>query len=363
MIRIRPSPSRALLLAVALHVACDAPVRDASPATRAPAQPAAATVGLDSALLARARAALDTLPAAHSLLVARHGASEAEWYFNGRDADDRANLKSASKSILSALIGIAIAEGALEGVEQPIAPFFADEMPADADPRLAEITIGDLLSMRAGLESTSFANYGAWVTSRNWVRHALSRPFVDEPGGRMLYSTGSTHLLSALLTRATGVDTWRYARERLAEPLGIELRPWLRDPQGVYFGGNEMMLRPSELLRIGELYRAGGVWQGERLIPQEWIDASWTPRTRSPWHGHGYGYGWWSRRLVGHDARFAWGYGGQYLFIVPDLELTIVATSDPSGTAGGRGYRRRLIGAVEDVVRAAEAGQGRSPGR
>ena len=281
----------------------------------------------------------------------------AEWYFNGRDADDRANLKSASKSILSALIGIAIAEGALEGVEQPIAPFFDGELPADPDPRLARITIGDLLSMRAGLESTSFANYGAWVTSRNWVRHALSRPFVDEPGGRMLYSTGSTHLLSALLTRATGMDTWRYARERLAEPLGIELRPWLRDPQGVYFGGNEMMLRPSELLRIGELYRAGGVWQGERLIPEAWIDASWTPRTRSPWNGHGYGYGWWSRRLAGHDAHFAWGYGGQYLFIVPDLELTIVTTSDPNAGEGRRGYRGALIRAVEDVVRAAIEGR------
>lgn len=351
-----------VVLVAAVGAACDAPSRSSPRVATAiaPARPPA-TVGLDSALVSDARALLDSLGPARSLLVARHGDIEIEWYFNGRDADDPANLKSVSKSILSALIGIAIADGALEGVEQPIAPFFTAELPVDPDPRLADITIGDLLSMRAGLESTSFGNYGAWVTSRDWVRYVLARPFVDEPGGRMLYSTGSTHLLSALLTRATGMDTWTFARERLAEPLGIDLRRWQRDPQGVYFGGNEMLLRPRDLLRIGELYRGAGVWQGRRLIPAEWIEESWTPRTRSPWNGHGYGYGWWSRRLAGHDTRFAWGYGGQYLFIVADLELTIVATSDPAATGRRRDYRARLIAAVEDVVRAAELGRDGPP--
>jgi len=331
-------------------------------AEAAPAPPPP-TTGLDSALLAEAQAIADSLGRIRSLVVARHGELEAEWYFNGAEADDLANVKSASKSILSALVGIAIAEGHLEGVDQPIAPFFEDELPADADPRLARVTIGDLLSMRGGLESTSFDNYGRWVTSSNWVRHVLSRPFVDEPGGRYVYSTGSTHLLSAILTRATGTSTLAYAREKLAEPLGFHLAAWPRDPQGVYFGGNDMRLRPRDLLRIGELYRDGGEHEGRQVVPADWIDRSWTVLSRSPWNGHGYGYGWWTRQLRGHVTRFAWGYGGQYLFIVPELELTVVVTSDPSAANGrSRNYRGDLIDAVERVVQAAEQGKLRATG-
>ena len=334
--------------------ACDAPVaRSEAPTADTPA----ATVGLDSTLVEAARTRLDTLDRARSLLVARHGEPEAEYYFNGRDADDLANLKSVSKSILSALIGIAIAEGHLQGVDQPIAPFFSQEMPRDADPRLRDVTIGDLLSMRAGLDPTSFGSYGAWVSSPHWVRYALARPFVDEPGGRMLYSTGNTHLLSALLTRATGTDTWSYARAKLGGPLGIEIPRWQRDPQGIYFGGNDMLMRPRDLLRIGELYRQGGVWEGTQVVPSEWVQQSLVVRTRSPWNGNGYGYGWWSQRFGRHLAHFAWGYGGQYLVIVPDLELTIVVTSDPAPPDSRRDYRSELFAALRDIIRAAEAGE------
>ena len=348
--RIRASIALCLIAAAA----CDAPAarseQPAPPETRAP------TTGLDSLLLERARARLDSLEQSRSLIVARHGDVAAEWYFNGRDADDRANLKSVSKSLISALVGIAIEEGHIAGLDQPIVSFFERELPANPDPRLRAITIEHLLSMRAGLEPTSFENYGAWVSSPNWTRYTLAQPFEDEPGGRMLYSTGSTHLLSAILTRATGMDTWSYARAKLGEPLGIEIPRWQRDPQGIYFGGNDMLMRPRELLRIGEVYRNGGVWNGVQVLPRHWIEQSLVVRTHSPWNGHGYGYGWWTRELAGHTAHFAWGYGGQYLFFVPDLELTIVATSDRAPRAGRRDYRALLLESIEDVVRAAEIG-------
>ena len=123
--------------------------------------------------------------------------------------------------------------------------------------------------MRTGLETTSFDNYGDWVTSRNWVRDALRRPMVAERGasGPMIYSTGSTHLLSAILTRVTGSSTHRYAERVLARPLGIPLRAWTRDPQGIYFGGNEMRMKPRDMLTFGEMYRNGGVHQGVRVVP------------------------------------------------------------------------------------------------
>jgi CubicO group peptidase (beta-lactamase class C family) len=314
------------------------------------------TRGLDSALVAEAYRLAAGLPRLHSLLVARHGELARERYFRGPGRNRPANIKSASKSIISALVGIAIAEGKLTGLDQPIAPFFPTYINAQADPRIRRVNIGHLLSMQAGLEPTSFGNYGRWVASSNWIRFVLQRPFIDEPGGRMLYSTGNTHLLSAILTRATGMSTLAYAREKLARPLGIELSAWTRDPQGIYFGGNEMRLRSRDLLAFGELYRNGGRHNGKQIVPEDWIRASWTQRTTSPFNGHGYGLGWWMRSMRGYDVYFAWGYGGQYVFIVPDLELTVVTTSDPVSPREHDHNRalHRLL--TEYVIPAAERG-------
>ncbi|MEX1184128.1 MAG: serine hydrolase [Gemmatimonadota bacterium] len=184
----------------------------------------------------------------------------------------------------------------------------------------------------------------------------LTRPFTDEPGGRMLYSTGSTHVLSAILTRATSQSTLAYARTRLAQPLGFELSPWTADPQGIYFGGNEMHMTPRALLTFGELYRNRGVHDGDQIVPESWIDESWRQRTSSPFNGHGYGLGWWMRRAGRHDVYFAWGYGGQYVFIVPDLALTVVMTSDPVSPREG-GHNRALHRLIDELlIPAAEAG-------
>ncbi|HEX2092672.1 MAG TPA: serine hydrolase [Longimicrobiaceae bacterium] len=281
----------------------------------------------DSALLAGALAEAARLPRLHSLLVSQHGRIAAERYFRGTGPDTRANIKSASKSVLAALVGIAIREGHLRGVDQPVAEILPEYFGPGTDPRKRRITVEHLLTMTAGLESTSFGGYGRWVSSRDWVRAALDRPLVSEPGDAMVYSTGSTHILSAVLTRATGRSTYAYARERLAEPLGIRLRPWQRDPQGIFFGGNDMYLAPREMLRFGELYLNGGVYREQQIVPREWVEASFRPRTASGWSGHEYGYGWWIRRSGGHPVYFAWGYGGQYIFVVPDLRLVAVFTS------------------------------------
>jgi CubicO group peptidase (beta-lactamase class C family) len=188
------------------------------------------------------------------------------------------------------------------------------------------------------------------------VRFALSRPFVADPGTAMLYSTGSTHLLSAALTRATGRSTLTNVREWLGEPLGIDIPSWPADPQGIYFGGNEMRLSPRALVRFGELYRLGGIIDGRRIVPAKWIEESWTPRTVSPWSGQEYGYGWFLTDMHGHPVRFAWGFGGQMVYVVPDLRLTIVMTSDPNGTRD-TGHVDALHSIVNNaIIRAAERG-------
>jgi CubicO group peptidase (beta-lactamase class C family) len=182
--------------------------------------------------------------------------------------------------------------------------------------------------MRSGLERTSgLQNYGRWVRSPNWVSFALSRDFIDEPGGDMLYSTGNTHLLSAILSDVSGSNTWELARLWLGEPMGITIPQWMRDPQGVYFGGNEMLLSPRDLLAFGEMYRNGGVYGGYQIVPRNWIRASWTPHTIDS-RGRGYGYGWFLAQAHGHGVYYAWGFGGQLLYVIPSLKLTIVVTSD-----------------------------------
>jgi CubicO group peptidase (beta-lactamase class C family) len=249
------------------------------------------------------------------------------------------------------LVGAAVADGHLR-LDQPLSELLPAETRAlEAEKRA--ITVEDLVTMRAGLGSTSFGEYGAWVSSRNWVRSALERPLVaprGANGGPMIYSTGSTHLLSAALTRATGMSTLRYARERLLEPLGITARPWTADPQGIYLGGNEMAMTPRELLAFGNLYlHRGRAPDGRQVLPEAWIDSSWVSRGTSPWSGDGYGYGWWIRRAPAQAVYYAWGYGGQMVFVVPPLELVVVMTSDAYSAREG-GHVEALRRMVTDEI-------------
>jgi CubicO group peptidase (beta-lactamase class C family) len=303
------------------------------------------------------RVQAEMLPRLHALIVARHGDVIAEHRLRGPALDRPANIKSVSKAVLSALVGIAIGRGVLEGAGQKVASILRADVPRAADPRIERIEVGHLLSMQAGLERTSGPNYGAWIASPNWVRYALSQPFVDEPGGQMLYSTGSSHLLSAVLTRAAGRSTHRLAHEWLARPLRIELPSWPRDPQGIYFGGNDMLMSPRALVRFGELYRQDGMANGRRILPEGWVAESWRPRTTSPWSGNQYGYGWFSQQVGGYNVHFAWGYGGQMLFIVPDLEMTVVMLSDPSPHPRADSHVPALYALLADgLIPAAEKG-------
>jgi CubicO group peptidase (beta-lactamase class C family) len=311
------------------------------------AQTSAPAATLDKSLLDSAYRRAAALPKLHSLLVARGGTLVRERYYHGATRERAANLKSASKSVISALVGIAISRGELSGVKQPIAPFFSAELAATTDARKAWITIEDLLTMRSGLQTTSFFNYGRWVTSRNWVRFALNQPMVVNPGTDMEYSTGNTHLLSAIITKVGKTSTWDYANRHLARPLAISMPQWLRDPQGIYFGGNDMFLTPRAMLAFGNLYlRHGRTSDGKQVVPAAWVDSSFVPRTRSGWSGMEYGYGWWARDMNGQRVHLAWGYGGQFIFVVPSLELTIVVTSDPNPSRRGDDH----IDAIYDFV-------------
>ena len=205
--------------------------------------------------------------------------------------------------------------------------------------------------MQAGLGRTSGANYGAWVSSRDWVGYALSQPFVAPPGERMLYSTGSFHVLGAALSRASGESLLALARGWLGAPLDIEIPAWTRDPQGFYLGGNEMALSPMAMLAFGEMYRRDGrAADGAPVLSRGWVESSFVARTRSPFSGLDYGYGWFLGRRAGRRIALARGYGGQLIALVPELGLTVVVTSDPTRPARSEGYFGDLMDLLAEAV-------------
>jgi CubicO group peptidase (beta-lactamase class C family) len=314
------------------------------PVPTGPKAPTLRETGFEAAL-----AVAKDLPRLHSLLVSRRGELVLERYYNGARAARPANIKSASKSIVSALVGIAIVRRLIPAVETPIVTW-VPELTKDRDHAKRTITIEDLLTMRSGLETTSNRNYGTWVQSRNWVQHALTRPLLSEPGTEMEYSTGNTHLLSAILTKTTRVSTWQFANQALAAPLGFTLARWPQDPQGIYFGGNDMLLTPRQMLAFGELYLSRGRVKRRQIVPESWIEQSFVPRGRSYWSDQQYGYGWWIRELGGHRAYYAWGFGGQYIFVVPDLDLVVVTTSASTVAEDRRSHRRNVFDLVEYLI-------------
>lgn len=323
------------------HVLMPAVEPPTAPAPRVPVPVSA--LRFDDAI-----AAASALPRLYSLLVSVDGDLRVERYFNGASATRATNIKSASKSIVSTLVGIAIDRGHIPSVHEPIARYFPDYLRHAPDK--GAITIEDLVTMRSGLETTSNRNYGRWVQSGNWVRHVLERPLVDQPGGRMIYSTGSTHLLSAILTKATGTSTLAFAREALGRPLGIDFDAWTRDPQGIYLGGNEMAMRPRDMLRVGELFLNDGRYAGQQVVSEAWVRTATEPRTVSRWSEREYGYGWWIRTLADRPVFYAWGYGGQFIFIVPSTHTVIVATSVSEPDRERREQLRGIYDLVEQHV-------------
>lgn len=333
-------------------VANDRVVVPTFPGAPKPASEGGRSANTAAALEPAVKAASD-LPRLYSLIVAQRGSIVLERYFNGSRATSTANVKSVSKSVIAALVGIA-ADRKLLSLNDPIGKYFPDL----TDPAKRAITVEDLLTMRSGLESTSSRNYGAWVQSRHWVRFALARPAVAEPGAQMIYSTGNSHLLSAILTKATGKSTLQFAQEALAKPLGFTLAPWMRDPQGIYFGGNEMVMTPHQMLAFGEMYRNSGMANGRPIVPKKFVDETFEPRGRSRISGREYGYGWWIRDMAGpstslgtgRKAYYAWGFGGQYIYIVPSLDLTVVSTSSPAVSEDRRDHRQTVEEIIEQLV-------------
>ena len=298
-----------------------------------------AEVGLDATRLRDAAENVALSPDVASLLVLRHGRLAFERYFNGRGPGSADNVHSLSKSILSLLTGIAVADGVLR-LDSTIAEF----LPEDLVGGHGDLTVRQLLTMAAGVESDDAAPY-EWEPSvepgePSFLEAALSRPSVAEPDQEFAYNTGLTQVLSAVLTEATGESLCAFAADRLFGPLGIDVEHWGMDLDGYFAGGHSLFLTPREVARIGQLVLDHGDWDGESLVPSAWLDESlaqvWDLGCPSlqPVR-EGYGYLWWLEDVAGHRVWRASGSHGQELLGVPDLDLVVVLTHDSSGSDPG----------------------------
>ncbi len=293
--------------------------------------------GLDEAALRELEARVkEQMPKLLSALVARHGNLVYERYWNGADRDTQMNVRSVTKSFTGTLIGIAIGEGRISGVTAPAASFFTrEELPRELDERKAATTLEHLLTMTSGFYWVTGNKLGErhlnrMHESRDWARFIWRLPVMESGRGQFQYRSPDSHLLSVILTRACGCSAMEYAQDRLFRPLGLGPLEWPADPQGNSAGHVFMQLKARDMLKLGQLYLQRGRWEGRQLVPESYIRHATAAQT-SGHPGYGaYGYQWWNATYDGVRYYFAQGHGGQYIFVVPKLELVVVFTGDPS---------------------------------
>ncbi len=265
-----------------------------------------------------------------SLLVARHGKIVAEAYYAPFPSGMRHRVNSATKSVIGSLIGIARKDGLIKSVDQPVLEFFPGRNFANTDERKKAITLRHLLDMTSGLDWTeplSSATPRSMLEmdrSRDWVQYILDQPMAREPGKAFEYNSGGTHVLSAVLSKVTGKSAEDYARDKLFGPLGITDVFWRHDPQGVSTGGYGLYLLPTDMAKLGQLWLHDGAWNGQRLLPEGWIDIARQGRIDMPFPGLRYGNLFWS--IPGRDVFMAVGFDRQLIIVLPKLDIVAAFT-------------------------------------
>jgi CubicO group peptidase (beta-lactamase class C family) len=319
----------------------------------------AAREHVDSKRLAAAGAWADRgVPSLNALSVARNGRLVFERYYHLGAASQREPILSITKSVVSTLVGIALADKTLKTLELKVGDVLGDDVPKGADPRVRSITLRELLTMTSGFGSAATDPLGeggnAYRTTPNWVRTILGSPLARPPGTSFAYDNGNAHLVSAILQRATGTTTAAFARKKLFLPLRIDPGSWWADRQGVTDGAMGLQLEPRDLAKLGELYLRHGRWGERQVVPSWYVREATSARVpiTDTFPGLGYGYFWWTYQGTVFPRLFlAIGSGGQLLIVAPTLDAVIVLTSS-SQSVGPDPAELELARRVLDAIRA-----------
>jgi CubicO group peptidase (beta-lactamase class C family) len=321
-------------------------------------------VGLDpEPLTGLMQAILDgRYPQAHSVLIARRGRLVVEEYFYGHSRRKKHSIQSATKSVTSILVGIAVDQGLIPGVQVPVYELFAERRGCRWIDRRYDITLWHLLTMQAGLAWNEEAPYGdpandntGMNLSDDWIGYVLNREIAGPPGERYHYVSGLTILLGGIVRNAAGLYVDEYAERHLFGPLGIVDYGWIRAPDGTRHTGGGLFLRPRDAAKIGQMMLDGGRWQGRPVVSEGWVREATRQQTRPD--GYAYGYQWHLRRYaIGGrtiETFCAAGYGGQWIFCLPALEMVVVFNA---GCYGGdsRPEEKLREYVIPAAIRAAE---------
>lgn len=290
--------------------------------------------GMDSAGLLSALTTIEeTGLNINSVTVVRHGYVVLDTYLHPFGPDQRHIIHSCTKSFMSALIGIAIRDGYLTGPDQKLVDIFPDRSIANMDQDKEAITLADVMKMAAGWECRDSYLYD-WRglrelrASDDWVQHVLDLPMSEPPGTRFEYCNEASFLLSAIIQETTGLSAHDFAQQHLFEPLGFGSVVWPENPDGINIGWGELRITPHDMAKFGYLYLHNGEWDGAQIIPADWVDASTQVQIEAGTLGPHYGYQWWIESKQFYAAE---GYAGQYIFVVPSLDMVAVFTSGLNG--------------------------------
>ena len=301
--------------------------------------------GIDTVVIKDVVLNLEEVTWPFSFLIWRNGYLVFEKYFNGKNSDDPANIHSVSKSITSALLGIALERNYINSLDQKMYLFFPEYRASINDSRKFDITLEHLITMRAGFRfDEDEEHWTAYAGSPDWVRYAISLPLDFNPGMGWDYSTPQTNLLSAIITKSSGMPTRDFAELYLLNDLGINIHYWHRDPQGYYTGGHAVFMRPREMIKFGYLYLKNGKFNDKQLVPLNWME-----KVTETFQNPSYSYGWWLHNSSFHNYFAAMGRGGQLIVIVRELDLIIVTTSN-ADTWQTSGQANSLINYCENIM-------------
>ena len=287
-----------------------------------------------------------------SLLVVKNDKLIFEKYYNEKNDLRPQHLQSVTKSIVSLLVGIAIDKEYILNEMAPVGEYFPDYFSKHNSQKKQEITIQQLLTMTTGLGFSDHASYSKYENTKSWdslsewrsywlvddyISHALSYDLVEsEDHPIVLYNTPSCNLLTGVIKASSALDAKQFADKFLFKPLGIKNYHWYADSNKNYLGGHALFLRPRALAKIGQMILNGGIYNNQRIISKSWIDKSFQtslPNTYSLEDANNlnldYGYLWWLASHEGTDFKFAWGWGGQFLILVPSKNALIVSTAYP----------------------------------
>ncbi|MHC5114663.1 MAG: serine hydrolase domain-containing protein [Planctomycetota bacterium] len=267
----------------------------------------------------------------HGLIIVRHGHVVLECYVHPYGPDTLHNVKSVSKSVMSALAGIALREGVVDSLDQRVHEFFPEHFDDDDDPRKRRIAIRHLLTMTSGLDLDENGPIMQGIfASDDWIEATFARPMATDPGAAFVYSTPLTHTFSGILTETSGRTAFDFAKVHLFTPLGIEHVQWTTGRDGYSFGGSEVFMTPRDMAKFGLLYLNRGRWQGREIVPESWVEVSTRNQLGDSVPG-AYGYGWWPNA----EGRYgAMGWGGQGIGVDPAHDLVAVGTAGGSGSFG-----------------------------